>query len=1164
MSYICKNQNEKIMKKLYFLIFLMSFVTGIAQFNPNAPWMQNELKKGRNSQVKFDQIVKDFNAYWSNKNFKSKGSGYKPFKRWENYWQNLVKPDGTLMTAYDLQLAWNEKVAAKSNLQKKKLSLPPCNWQPIGPLANVATNNSFKTMARGRVNIVAVDPNNVNTIYFGTPAGGIWKSTNSGVTWTALTDELAQIGVSGIAIDPSNSNTIYIATGDKDAGDTYSIGVLKSTDGGITWNPTGLTFTGSNNYLGDILINPINPQIVICGSSNGLYRSTNGGVNWTQIQSGNNFSQGSIRFKPNSPATVYAVSRNKFFRSTDSGATFNNVSIAGITDTGADASGRLLLDVTPADPNYVYILSSKTSAGDYGFNGIYRSTNSGASFSKSSQNIGATNVLESTQAWYDLAFAASPTTLNELYVGCLNIWKTTDAGAVNANWTKLNNWSTYDQAFTHADIHHLQFFNNKLYCGSDGGIYVTSDKGVNFSDITGEAQITQFYKIDVANQNAANIVGGTQDNGGYAYGDATWRGYHDGDGMDCAIDPLNKKSYYGFIYYGQTLYISSNAGLSQSGSVAAPTAETGTNDDGGNWVTPLAMNKEGELFSGFSRLYKLNGSAWVQQSTSTIGIGDIEFIAIDPSNSSNMFVSNEEGLFKSTDKGVTFSNVYNAASSITSICINAGNSNIIYITTSGTAGQVLKSTNGGITFASISSGLPAVGKNIIKHQARNSKNPLYLGTTIGVYYLDDDMSQWLPFDTNLPNAPVRDLEINLNDSKLIAGTYGRGAWVTDIPYEAPTTELRLISIQNIPTKILCGESIIPKIIVKNVGQTNISSVNVNYSYGAVNSNINWSGTIVPSDTQTIDLPALNPSTGAYKLTINSTTSGDVYFDNNFDSSIFYVNDSNVVGSPVKTFENASDELLTYNEGEATSLWKRGINTNGILNSGTGNNVYTTNFTGNYPDRMKSYLVSECYDFSQVVNPLIKFKLGFDLELDWDVIYVEYSTNFGQNWSVLGTQGANWYNSNRTPATAGNDCYNCPGAQWTGTVGALTEYSYSLNSLVGQSNVIFRVVFHSDEGVNKLGAVLDDFVIEGLLSNDNFELKDVVVYPNPSKDIFTISLGDTKIDSLEVYDITGKKVSSVNSLENNMYRLNLSNASNGIYFLKLVSGKQQTVKRIIKN
>ena len=1156
-------------KKIYFLFFVLFSLKGISQYNSNAPWMQSRQKEAKATQVTFDQIVNSFNEYWKDKDQKKKGSGYKPFKRWQDYWQNLVKPDGTLMTPQDLQIALNEKKASKQNLKNLKLSLPASNWQPLGPFSNETSNTSAKTRARGRVNIVAVDPNNANTIYFGTPAGGLWKTTNNGSSWTALTDELAQIGVSGIAIDPTNSNTIYIATGDKDASDTYSIGVLKSTDGGTTWNTTGLTFAGTSTFLGDLVINPTNPQILICASSNGLYRTTNGGTSWTQMQSGNDFSQGSVRFKPNSPTTVHAVSANQYFRSTDSGATFTNVAITGISGTGTNASGRLLLDVTPANPNYVYILASKTRSGDYAFNGIFRSTNSGASFSRSSQSAGATNVLESTQAWYDLAFAASPTTLNELYVGCLNVWKTTDAGAANANWTKLNDWATYNQAFTHADIHFLQFLDNKLYCGSDGGIYVTNDKGVNFTDITGNAQITQFYKIDVAKQSASNIVGGTQDNGGYAYSNSTWKGYHGGDGMDCAVNPLNSKLYYGFIYYGQSMYVSNNAGESLSNAVSAPVAETGTNDggandEGGNWVTPMAMNKEGELFSGFKRLYILNNYEWIQQSSATIGTTDIEYIAIDPSNSNNMYVANENVLYKSTDKGVTFTNVYNTAANITSICVNSNNGNIVYMTTSGTAGQVLKSTNGGTTFTSVSAGLPAIGKNIIKHQAKHSKNPLYLGTSIGVYYMDDDMTQWAAFDTNLPNAPVRDLDINLNDSKLIAGTYGRGAWTTSIPFETPATDLRMMSVQNIPTRILCGEGVTPQITVKNVGASIINSVNINYIYGTNNGNTVWNGTITPNSSQNIDLPTLSPSTGAYKLTVTSTTTGDAYADNNIETSVFYVNDSNVVGAAVKTFETAADELLTYDEGDSSSLWKRGINTNGILNAGAANNVYTSNFTGKYPNNSLSYLVSECYNFTNVATPVIKFKLGFDLELNWDVIYVQYSTDFGQNWNVLGTQGPNWYNSNRTEATAGNDCYNCPGAQWTGTAATLTEYSYPLNSLIGQANVIFRIVFHSDAAENQLGAVVDDFVIEGLLSNSDFDFKDVVIAPNPSKDIFNISLGNTKLDSLEVYDLTGKKINSVMSINNGLYQLDLTNASSGIYFVKLTSGKEQTVRRIMKN
>jgi hypothetical protein len=190
---------------------------------------------------------------------------------------------------------------------------------------------------------------------------------------------------------------------------------------------------------------------------------------------------------------------------------------------------------------------------------------------------------------------------------------------------------------------------------------------------------------------------------------------------------------------------------------------------------------------------------------------------------------------------------------------------------------------------------------------------------------------------------------------------------------------------------------------------------------------------------------------------------------------------------LNTFESPSSNLLTANDGSTSSLWTRGINTNGVLASSS--NVYTTNVSGNYPDNTKSYIYSQCYNLTDAVNPQIKFDLAFDLEQDFDVVYVEYSTNTGATWTVLGSQGPNWYNSNRTNASSGaaNDCQNCPGAQWTGTNTTLTNYFYPLNSLVGQSNVIFRIVFQSDEGANQLGVVVDNFVIDGTLSNQEYKI-----------------------------------------------------------------------------
>lgn len=1129
------------MKTRLLFLFLFFTVVGFSQFNSSAPWMSNN-SENKTKELTIQEISQSFEDYWKDKDYTIKGSGYKPFKRWENHWMNNTNEAGYLITPQEIKDAFNQKRSA--SLNKTFLSLPASNWVPIGPINNSKPNS---TRARGRVNIVHVDPSNPNTIYMGTPAGGIWKSTNSGTTWAPMSDELPQIGVSGIAVDYSNPNTIYISTGDKDAADTYSIGVMKSTDGGTTWNTTGLSFTNTSTRSGDILIHPTNNQILWCATSVGLQRSTNGGTTWTIVQTGN-FSQGSIRLKPNDPSTVYAVSTNRFFKSTNTGSSFTTIT-TGLPFT----SGRMVMDVSAANSDYIYILSSSTSNG---FQGVFKSTNGGTNWSNVSGT--STNILENTQSWYDLTLAVSSTNAEEVYTGCLNIWKSTNGGA---SFTVINSWSSYTPSFTHADIHYLGFFNNKLYCGSDGGNYVSTNGGTTFTEITGEAQIGQIYKISVSKQSASKISAGFQDNGGFAYNGGLWRDYHGGDGMDTAISPANNNIIYGFLYYGQSLFISSNSGNSLSSSVAKPTTEPN-----GNWVTPMVANNAGELFAGWTKLFRLSGTTWVQQSTGNIGSGNIELLAVDPSNDDIMYFANGTGLYKSIDKGINVNLVYTAPTPITSIDVHSSDSNIVYLTTSEISGLALKSTNGGTSFTSFSQGLPNIAKNIIVHQGRNTTNPLYLGTSLGVYYRDDSMSQWEPFDTNLPNTDVTDLEINLEDNLIIASTYGRGVWQSIIPVEVPSNDVKFVELINpVNASLTCNGTLIPQVVVKNNGSNNINTVTVNYIINGTPYNFTWNGTLTPSQNVTINLPQLNLTKGTYSISVNSTIPNDAYGDNNSGAGIFYINDSGTVGQ-TNPFTNVSDELITYNEGSSGSQWVRGIRGIGPMSSG-GNTVYTTNLTGNYPDAIKSYIVSQCYNLSNVTNPQIQFDMKYHLEENWDIVYVEYSTNFGQTWSLLGQQGTNWYNSNRTNASSGsaNDCQNCPGGQWTGTNTTLTTYSYPLNALNNEQNVIFRIVFHTDEAENQLGVNVDDFVISGVLSKENFELKNISVYPNPSNGIFNISLGDIEPTSIEVYDLTGKIIVSKKEvlISNFETSIDLSKASQGIYFVKINTNNQNVVKRIIK-
>ena len=1130
------------MKNIYLtLILLFSFI-GYSQYNPNAPW-KNSNPNSKNT--RFQDDVDAFNEYWKTHDKNKKGSGYKPFKRWENKYENQLNSDGTIVTPQQIWAAWQEKNNSKTYKSSALLAVPPSNWQPVGPFTH--TNTGSWSSGQGRTSAVAIDPLDPNTIYLGSPAGGLWKSTNSGSTWVPLSDELPQIGISGIAIDhPSAGNlTVYIATGDKDASDTYSIGILKSVNGG-PWISAGLAFTGTGNQAGDLILHPTNNQILLCATSAGLYRTIDGGTTWTVEQTGN-FSQGSVRFKPNDPTVVYATTNSRFYKSTNTGDTFTNIT-SGLS-TPANTT-RLILDVTPADDTYVYVLSISNSATLNGLNGIYRSTNSGTSFTATQTT---TDILESGQGGYDLALGVSSTNKDLVFTGCLNVWKSTNGGTAV---TKVNNWSNPSSApYTHADIHHLQYINGKLYCLSDGGIYVSSNDGANFTDITAGLQISMFYKVSVSKTTASKMVGGLQDNGGHAFSGGSWKNYYGADGMDAAVSQANSNLYYGFIQNGSSLYISSNAGNANTGGVGSPGGVTG------NWVTPLRGDSQGNMYAGFAGLYKLVNGAWAQQNTNSVGSGNLELISIDPSNDNIIYVANGISLYKSTNAGNTFNLASNAPSTITSITIHYSNSNIVYITTGGTGGQAMISTNGGTNFTNIASGLPAIAKYIIVHQGRNTNNPLYVGTSLGVYYKDDTMTTWEAFDTNLPNVSVTDLEINLEDAKIIAATYGRGIWQDDIPIQLPATDVQFITVNDPGLNINCGSSVTPQIVIKNGGSNTITNVTVNYTVDATPFVYNWSGNIATSQNQTIDLPSITTSRGVHDLDFIVTTTGDAYADNNNGTTTFYTNDNGVTGV-VNTFTNTSDELIVMSEGAG---WVRGNRTGDALQT-SGNAAYLTNLSGNYSNSIKSNLVSQCYNLSTITNPEISFKMAFDVEVNWDLAYVEYSTNLGASWNVLGTMGTNWYNSDRTPTTTGTDCNDCVGAQWTGTNTTFNTYSYGLSAIGSETNVIFRIVFIADGSVNQLGVKVDDFVINGVLSAQSFEANQIAVFPNPSKGIFNISFGNLNPNKIEVYDISGKVILQKNNFEvtNNQANIDLSNTSDGVYFVKISTENNTITKRIIKN
>lgn len=1137
------------MRRLLLSLVLVFTVTISGQsLQGNAPWMKESTDGKSTPKKTFKEITEAAEAYFKTVDRNKKGSGLKPYERWKYRAGHFLKPDGTISTSQDLWGPWEQKNAMNAT---QSTATDVSAWVSVGPYSH--TNTASWSAGQGRVNTVAVDPSNQNTYYVGAPAGGIWKSTDAGVNWAPLTDYLPQIGVSGIAIHPTDSNTIYIATGDDDAGDSNAVGVWKSTDGGATWNNTG-NITGNPSSMNEIYIHPTDHNTVLVATSTGVHKTTDGGTTWVRKLIAN---MEDLKMKPGDPTTWYAASGNTFYRSTDSGESFTAVSIPGFS-----SSGRIVIDVTPANPDMVYFLSSATNNS---FNGVYKSTNSGASFSKTFESD---DIFQSSQAWFDLAFTVSDTNPDVMFVGVLNIWKSTDGGD---NFTKLNDWNAPNSpSYTHADIHFMRYFNGKFFAGTDGGVYMSTNDGSNFTDLTENVVIGQFYRISVAVQNSGNIVGGLQDNGGYARYQNNWNNYHGADGMDCSVNPLDSKNYFGFIQYGASLYETKDGGLTRTGAIGAPAAETGQNDSGGRWVTPMVSNSQGVLYAGYGNLYKLENGAWVQVSNETF-FGDLAHIEIDPKDDNNIYVSMNNDLYKSTDAGVTFSQLTFSNGVINSIEVSATDGNTAWIVTSS---NVFKTTNllsATPTFTNITDNLPFESKLVIRHHERSGNNAVYLGTALGVYTINDDLTEWQTFDNDLPNVAIRDLEINEEDAKLIAATYGRGVFETSIPETTPNVEIRLLSI-NAPTdQINCSTSISPNITVENKGANTITDVTVNYTIDSdPTNNYNWTGAIASGQTAVITIPSFVVEVGGHNLNVEVITTGDTYSSNNTASTSFLSNNFNSTPTTVNGFEDdVNDALVNETTGSTTTaLWEIARPRKNLLNGApTGDKAYITGSTDNYPNNSVSYLYTNCYDLSTVSNPVLSFKMGFDIENNWDYLVLEYSINGGVSWSILGeATDTNWYNS----ASTAN---GLPGKQWTGegensnpagnTNADYNDYSYDLSAFTNETSIIFRFRFVTDQAVNEEGVVIDDLVIDGVLSTTNEELlNSLSVYPNPSSGTFQIKWNSSAKADISVYNYLGKLIIKEKSSDFDSHTLHLEGLSKGLYLLKIVTDNKQALKKII--
>ncbi len=859
----------------------------------------------------FYDIVAEFDNYWKDKPYE-RGHGYKAFKRWQWYNEPRVYPSGNLkfgargFAFEQYQEFLNNNPQAKLS-SAAAISATTANWIPLGPFGSPVGGDA------GRVQVVEVHPTNPNMIYCGTAAGGFWMSNNGGVSYTTTTDNFASCGVSDIAIDPTNPSNIYISTGDKDAGDTYATGVMKSTDGGNTWAPTGLAWgVSQQRRIYRLLINPTNPNILIVASNNGIHRTTDGGTTWTQVIAGTYVD---AEFKPGDPTIVYAVSNGQSFKSINSGASFSAVNIASNLN-----SNRLSMCVTAANPNVVYILVSNTSNG---FGGLYRSTNEGASYSlmSSTPNIfdWSTNGSGAGgQGWYDIAIDASPTNSNEIIAGGVNTWKSTNGGT---SWVLNTHWfGGGGKPYVHADLHSVHYTSGTTcYLGTDGGVARTTNSGAAWTTINGNMNIAQIYKLGNSANNPLRIVTGHQDNGTNLSNGTNWNEIYGGDGAANFIDWGNNNTIVASYVEGD-FQRSTNGG---GGWVSISNGITGT----AAWVAPIIQHptQQQTFYAGYQSVWRSTnqGTSWTQ--LGNIG-AVLDEIRIAPSNTNIIFATAPNGVYKTTNGGTSWSNVTGSipvgSAQITDLAVDNLNANNVYVTLSGysNGNKVYFSSNGGTTWTNYSTGLPNLPVNCIAY-TKNSAQAIYVGTDIGVYYREASMSSWLLYNSGMPNINVSDLQIYYPTNKLRAATYARGVWETDLysnPLAPPNAAFGLAfsnGCQSIPL------------------QFTDQSANTPTSW-------NWSFPGGSPATSSSQNPLVTyASTGIYSVTLTSINANG--------SSNPYTTTISVVSAPTIAVNNPSicggqSAILTASTNAQSVIWQNGQQ--GLMHNVVANNNMSYSYT----------------------------------------------------------------------------------------------------------------------------------------------------------------------------------------------------------------------------
>jgi photosystem II stability/assembly factor-like uncharacterized protein len=718
-------------------------------------------------------------------------------------------------------------------------------------IESVAIRHLGPAAYSGRVTAIAV-PHSAqprpSTFYIGSAGGGVWKTTNAGVTWQSASSGLGSETIGDLAVAPSDSNLLWVGTGEKNSlrSAYWGDGVYKSTNGGRAWTKMGL---GDSRAIGRVVIHPTDPSIVYvaalghlwgAGGERGVYKTTDSGTTWSRVLFVNDTTGFvDLEMDPSNPEVLYAAAWHRIrwggshmegvgngsgiYKSTDAGATWTRLTDPALANgLPTDRMGRIGLAVSPQNPNIVYAMIQVdrgiTDQAQTRYGGVFRSSDAGAHWTQ------VNDIAATPHYFYDEIYV-DPSDTNHVFFTSVQMWQSRDGGRT---------FAPDSAGGVHVDNHAFWIDPNDpahWILGNDGGAYVSYDRGRAWWHMP--LPLGQFYTVMVDSSHTPyQICGGLQDNGAWCgpsrtresqgISDAEWYPVNGGDGMYVQIPFDDPFTVYSNSQFGSISRLDLRTW--QRADIQPEALDAGAESGYAytwDWMAPIVASAHlpGVVYFGGNRLFKLKDRgrdyeilgpdmtrnarqtpAPEQGSTSYHALFSI---AESPRTAAVLWTGSDDGLvWVSQDTGKTWTNTTASFPRgaptncfVATIAASYHAEGTAYVALDchhrdDYAAHVFQTTDFGRTWTEIGQGLPRDHGSLTVFEDNRNPRLLFVGTTDGVWTTVDGGRRWGKLGRNFPSIRVDRLAISFAQRELVIGTHGRGIYIANIiPLEEMTDSL---------------------------------------------------------------------------------------------------------------------------------------------------------------------------------------------------------------------------------------------------------------------------------------------------------------------------------------------------------------------------------------